>query len=46
MKSSPTPLRETLWQRFREDDRSTLNGRWGMVVLALWIAAQGLWSLV
>jgi hypothetical protein len=45
MKSSPSEPGETLWQRFRDDDRSTLSGRCSMVLLALWLFAQGVMAL-
>jgi hypothetical protein len=45
MKSSPASKHGTIWKRFHDDDRSTLHGRWGMVVLVLWIAAQGFLAL-
>jgi hypothetical protein len=30
------------WNRFREDDRSTARGKWGLITICLWLAAQSL----
>ncbi len=35
---------ETIWKRFRDDDHSSWNVRWGMLVLVFWIAVQAVFA--
>ncbi len=42
--SNPCPT-ESLWQRFREDDKSSHQTRWGLAMIVLWLAAQSLLSI-
>jgi hypothetical protein len=41
-KTTEMPAPDNLWNRFRTDDRSTIGGRWGLVVILAWLATQSL----
>jgi hypothetical protein len=37
--------RQTIWKRFREEEQSSSQSRWGLLALVAWIAAQSLWTV-
>ena len=45
MKTSAGKGMRTLWKRFCEDERASVNGPWVILVILLWIAAQSLAGL-